>query len=88
MRLIEAARQLRSPRGLRAATYATLFGLLAVTGMRMREPIALDRDDVDLTPGILTVRGTKFGKSRNVPVHLQPPSTPTLRGVRDRFRPP
>jgi integrase/recombinase XerD len=67
--LIEAARQLPSSRGLRAATYGTLFGLLAVTGMRMSEPIALDRDDVDLTQGILTVRRTKFGKSRIVPIH-------------------
>ncbi len=68
-RLIEAARQLPSPRGLRAFTYSTLFGLLAVTGMRMSEPIALDRGDVDLTRGILTVRRTKFGKSRIVPIH-------------------
>jgi integrase len=67
--LIEAARQLPSPRGLRAFTYSTLFGLLAVTGMRMSEPIALDRDDVDLTQGILTVRRTKFGKSRILPIH-------------------
>lgn len=69
VRLIEAARQLPSPLELRAFTYATLFGLLAVTGMRMSEPIALDRDDVDLTRGILTVRRTKFGKSRIVPIH-------------------
>jgi integrase len=68
-RLIEAARQLLSPQGLRAATYATLFGLLAVTGMRMSEPIALDRDAADLTRGILTVRRTKFGKTRIVPIH-------------------
>jgi integrase len=69
MRLIKAAGHLPSPLGLRAATYATLFGLLAVTGMRMSEPLALDRDDVDFTWGILTVRHTKFGKSRLIPVH-------------------
>ncbi len=68
-RLIEAAKKLPSSLGLRAATYATLFGLLAVTGMRMSEPIALDRDNVDLTRGILTVRRTKFGKSRIIPIH-------------------
>jgi integrase len=68
-RLIEAARHLPSARGLRAATYATLFGLLAVTGMRMSQPIALDLDAVDLARGILTVRRTKFGKSRIVPIH-------------------
>ena len=68
-RLIEAAQKLPPSRGLRAATYATLFGLLAVTGMRMSEPIALDRDHVDLTRGILTIRRTKFGKSRIIPIH-------------------
>jgi len=67
--LIDAARQLRSPLGLRGATYATLFGLLAVTGMRLNEPLAMDRTDVDLTEGILTIRGTKFGKSRLIPLH-------------------
>ena len=67
--LIGAARQLRSPLGLRSATYATLFGLLAVTGMRLNEPLALDRTDVDLKEGILTIHGTKFGKSRLIPLH-------------------
>lgn len=54
---------------LRQATYRTLIGLLAVTGMRVGEAIRLDNDDVDLRHGILTVRGTKFGKSRELPVH-------------------
>lgn len=71
-RLIKAAQQLQSPMGLRASTYYTLFGLLAVTGMRISEPIGLDRKDVDLTEGILTIRQTKFGKSRLIPIH---PST-------------
>lgn len=69
VRLIRAAGQLSSPLGLRAATYSTLFGLISVTGMRISEPINLDREDVDLTQGILTVRQSKFGKSRLVPVH-------------------
>ena len=47
--LIAAAGSLRSP--LRRATFATLIGLLAVTGMRVGEAIGLDRDDIDLTPG-------------------------------------
>ena len=87
-RLIQAAQKLPSPLGLRAATYSTLFGLLAVTGMRMRESIALDRDNVDLTRGILTVRGAKFGKSRIVSVHAS--TRETLRryyGLRDRICP-
>jgi integrase/recombinase XerD len=54
---------------LRQVTYRTLIGLLAVTGMRVGEAIRLDSDDLDLRHGILTVRGTKFGKSRELPVH-------------------
>jgi integrase/recombinase XerD len=54
---------------LRQATYRTLIGLLAVTGMRVGEAIRLDRQDVDLRHAVLTVRGTKFGKSRELPVH-------------------
>jgi integrase/recombinase XerD len=68
-RLIKAAQSLLSPKGLRASTYSTLFGLLVVTGMRVKEAIGLDRDDVNLTEGILTVRDSKFGKSRFVPIH-------------------
>jgi integrase/recombinase XerD len=67
--LLIAARALLSSGKLRGLTYATLFGLLAVTGMRVSEAISLDRDDVDLEEGILTIRRTKFGKMRKVPVH-------------------
>lgn len=70
--LIQAARALPPQAGLRPHTYSTLFALYAVTGMRTQEPLRLDRDDVDLADGVLTVRGTKFGKSRYVPIH---PST-------------
>lgn len=62
-----AARTLRSP--LRAATFETLVGLLAVAGLRIGEALRLDRDDVDLTAGVLTIRLSKFGKSREVPIH-------------------
>jgi len=54
---------------LRRATYRTLFGLLAVTGMRVGEAIRLDRPDLDLTAGVVTVRDSKFGKSRELPLH-------------------
>ena len=54
---------------LRAAAYQTLIGLLAVTGMRIGEAIRLDRADLDLAGGVLTVRESKFGKSRLVPLH-------------------
>ncbi|MCP4285498.1 MAG: tyrosine-type recombinase/integrase [Gammaproteobacteria bacterium] len=68
-RLICAASNLPSSNGLRASSYATLFGLLSVTGMRVSEVLALDHEDVDLGEGILSIRRTKFGKSRLVPVH-------------------
>lgn len=68
-RLLDAAQKLPSLKGLRAPTYCTLLGLLAVTGMRLCEALALDRDAVDLTQGLLIVRKTKFGKSRWVPIH-------------------
>jgi len=70
--IVHAAGELPSTRGLRALTYATLFALLSVTGMRVSEALALDGDDVDLHQGILTIRRTKFGKSRLLPLH---PST-------------
>jgi integrase/recombinase XerD len=65
--LMAAARQLRPP--LRAATFETLIGLLACTGLRIGEAIRLDRDDFDPTHGVLTVRESKFGKSREVLLH-------------------
>lgn len=71
-RLLDAAQRLPSVTGLRPHTFATLFGLYIVTGLRANEPLRLDRENVDLANGVLTIRGTKFGKSRYVPVH---PST-------------
>jgi integrase len=68
-KLLLVARDLPCSTGLRGATYSTLFGLLAVTGMRLNEALALDRDDVDLDEGLLTIRMTKFRKSRLVPIH-------------------
>lgn len=66
--VIEAAK-LSSSVGLRGHTYSTLFGLLSAAGLRHGEALALDREDVDLNSGVLTIRRTKFGKSRFVPVH-------------------
>jgi len=68
-RIVREAARLPSPFGLRALTYSTLFGLLAATGLRLGEALVLDRDDVDLSAGVLAVRRAKFGKSRFVPVH-------------------
>lgn len=69
LELLKAAQQMPSPKGLRAATYSTLFGLLAVTGMRLGEAIGLDRQDIDLDQGLIKVRQAKFNKSRWVPIH-------------------
>lgn len=54
---------------LRAATYATLIGLLAASGLRIGEAIKLDRGDIDWEQGVLLIRETKFGKTRLVPLH-------------------
>jgi integrase len=67
--LLTAALALPPEDGLRRWTYHTLFGLIAVTGMRISEAMGLESDDVDLDTGVLTVRLTKFGKSRLVPLH-------------------
>ena len=67
--LIAAARTLTSDGGLRPRTYVALIGLLACTGLRIREALTLKTSDVDLDAGVLTVRQTKFRKSRLVPLH-------------------
>lgn len=67
--LLAAALALPPTDGLRRWTYHHLFGLIAVTGMRLSEVIDLQRGDVDLEQGVLTVRKTKFGKSRLLPLH-------------------
>ena len=70
--LLAAARKL-GPRGsLRPATYEALFGLMASSGLRVSEAIHLRDADVDLKCGMLTIRQTKFAKSRQLPIH---PST-------------
>lgn len=65
--LLAATKSIRSP--FLAQTFRTLLGLLSVTGMRVGEAIALDRDDVDWKADALVVRKAKFGKSRLVPLH-------------------
>jgi integrase/recombinase XerD len=73
---------------LRAATWRTLIGLLAVTGMRQGEACRLGRDDVDLETGTLVILDSKFGKSRQVFLH--PTAISALRAyqqARDRAFP-
>lgn len=72
LKLIESARQIDPVDPLKGATLATLFGLLAVTGMRVGEALSLNRDDVDLKQSLLIIRRAKGNKSRFVPLH---PST-------------
>jgi integrase len=78
-RLVAQAARLPSAYGLRGPTFATLFGLLAASGLRLGEALALDLADVDLGEGILAVRKAKFGKSRFVPLH------DSTRGVLARY---
>jgi integrase/recombinase XerD len=67
LRLMAAADKVVSP--ARRATIATIVGLLYATGMRVGEAFRLDRADVDFDDGVLSVRESKFGKSREIPVH-------------------
>ncbi|MGH2761563.1 MAG: tyrosine-type recombinase/integrase [Thermoleophilaceae bacterium] len=68
-RLLAAARALRPP--LKAVSYEALFGLLAVTGMRVGEAVAIELDDVDLDDGVITIREqvAKLERARLVPLH-------------------
>jgi integrase len=70
--LLAAARTLGPAGSLRLFTFETLFGLMASTGLRVSEAIHLRDTDVDLKRAILTIRQTKFAKSRQLPIH---PST-------------
>lgn len=85
-KLMREAGRLRRP--LTATSYETILGLLAATGMRVSEALMLDDDDLDWEYQLLTVRSSKFGKSRHVPLHAT--TLAALRayvGRRDRLRP-
>jgi integrase/recombinase XerD len=68
-RLLEAARSLVTPHKLQPWTYYCLFGLLAVSGMRLGEALNLRPHDANWSESLLTIRDAKFGKSRLVPLH-------------------
>lgn len=84
--LLAAARSLPPFGGLRPHTYEALFGLIAAAGLRVSEALNLLDTDVDLEQGLLTVRQTKFTKSRLLPLH--PTTVDALqryRQVRNRY---
>jgi integrase len=76
--IVEAAGRLRRTYPLRREAYTTLFGLIAATGLRVSEALDLRFDDLQPN-GVLSVRRTKFGKSRLIPMH------PTVAGALDRY---
>lgn len=67
--LLAACVHLHPPGSLRGSTCATIFGLIATTGLRISEATGLQRADVDLEHGVLLIRRAKYGKTRWVPVH-------------------
>ena len=84
--IIAAAKALPSIYGLRGLTCSILFGLIAVTGLRISEALALDRDDLDVENSVLRVRRGKLGKERLLP--LDPTAVAQLVGYaaeRDRL---
>ena len=84
--IIAAAAELR-PR-FRAATYQALVSLLAVSGIRIGEALALDRGDLDAGQGVLIVRDAKFGKTRLIPLHTSTTAALTrYAALRDEHHP-
>lgn len=75
--IVAHAAKLPSRYGLRGWMCSTMFGLIAITGLRINEAIRLDDDDVDLNEGIITIRRSKNGKARFVPI--APSCVATLR---------
>jgi len=82
--LVETAGRIGPPSSPRGAVMQTLFGLIACTGLRISEALALLDSDVDLKAGVLTIRRSKFGKSRFVP--LDPSTVAALARYRDERR--
>lgn len=70
--LLTEARQVSHRHPIRGVTLHAMVGLAASSGLRVGEVVRLDRADVDLETGVLSIRQTKFAKDRLVPVH---PST-------------
>lgn len=87
--LLEHAGRLTPQGGLRPLMYRTLFGLIAAAGLRLSEALKLLVGDVDLTGATLTVRQTKFHKSRCLPLHASVVhALSAYRQLRDRYADP
>lgn len=67
--LLAEAKQLGPKQSLRGEIYEALFGLIACAGLRVSEALSLRNEDVDLKQGMITIHQTKFGKTRQLPVH-------------------
>jgi integrase len=87
--LLEQAGRLTPQGGLRPLMYRTLFGLIAAVGLRISEALTLRVADVDLNGATITVRQTKFHKSRCLPLHASVvQALSEYRLVRDRHADP
>jgi integrase/recombinase XerC len=85
LQLLRHAERLAPVGGLRPMMYRTLFGLLAAVGLRLSEALKLCVGDVDLNGATITVRQTKFHKSRCLPIHASVVQALTqYRRMRDR----
>ncbi len=86
MQIVKEAAHLDSKSGLRGACYATLFGLIAVTGLRISEALRLDDCNVDTETGILQIRGAKNADERLIAVTAcSAKQLADYRKVRDRL---
>jgi integrase len=88
LQLVNAAQKVDPLSQIKGPTLSTLFGLLAATGMRVGEALALDSGDVDFDQALLTIRLAKGGKARVIPLH--PSTIDALRryaSIRDRVYP-
>lgn len=84
LKIIQQANNLKGQKGLLSKTYATIIGLLWVTGMRIGEIVNLKVEDVDTDTGIIYIRQTKFFKSRLIP--LSTSSVWTLKNYKQERR--
>ena len=66
--LLRTCDELRPQESLRPLTFFTLFGLIATCGLRVSEAVTLNKSDVDLKNGVITVKRTKFNKTRIIPI--------------------